>query len=558
MWRISVVFILLACLFSVIIARLFYWQVVAGDSLRSEAFEQYYAKLMLPAARGEIRANDGSPLAMSQSAYLVYAKPKDIPDSETFAGAIATTLDVDAEDLVSRLNEQGRMWVPIAHKVEARIVNDLKALTLPGLGFEKDPRRYYPEASMAAHLLGFVGSDESGGDMGYFGLEGYYDRELRGKDGALTSEKDVTGAPILFADSVRIDAEDGRTITLSLDRTIQQIVEKRLKEGMDRYGAKEGSVVILEPATGAVMAMASYPSYDPSHYSGFDSALYKNPIVAGSYEPGSTFKVIVMSSALEEKLVTPSTTVNEDGPVRIGQYSIRTWNNQYHGTLSMSKVLELSSNVGMVSVGRKLGIDRFLTHIRLFGFGQSTGIDLEDETTPTLRPDNEWKDIDLATASFGQGIAVTPIQMVRAVAVLANGGWLMEPHVVRDIQDSDARVINVPPKRIRRVVSESTARIITEMMVAAVDSGEAKWAKPKGYRIAGKTGTAQIPVAGHYDERKTIASFIGFAPADDPKFVMLVTMREPTSSPWGSETAAPLFFTIAKDLFTYLNIPPKD
>lgn len=264
-------------------------------------------------------------------------------------------------------------------------------------------------------------------------------------------------------------------------------------------------------------------------------------MVAGSYEPGSTFKSLVMAAAIHDKLITPQTMMDESGPVESGPYFIRTWNNEYHGSISMTQVLEYSSNVGMVFVAKKLGHDRLLSAIKRFGFGKPTNIDLEDESSPTLRDDNAWAEVDELTASFGQGIAVTPIQMVTAVAALANGGKLMQPHVVKEIREGSGRVIPVKPKVVRQVISPEAARITAEMMVEAVDKGEAKWAKPVGYRIAGKTGTAQIPVAGHYDETKTIASFVGFAPVDDPKFVMLVTLREPQSSQWGSETAAPLF-----------------
>ena len=248
--------------------------------------------------------------------------------------------------------------------------------------------------------------------------------------------------------------------------------------------------------------------------------------------------------------------MDENGPVNVGEYTVRTWNDEYHGTTTMTKILEHSSNVGMVYVGGKLGKEKLIGFLKQFGIGTPTGIDLEEESSPLLRPERDWSEIDLATASFGQGIAVTPIQMVRAVAALANGGALMEPHVVAQIDDK-GRSVSIKPKKVRQVISPTTSRIITEMMVAAVDNGEAKWAKPAGYRIAGKTGTAQIPVSGHYDKDKTIASFVGFAPADDPKFVMLVTLREPSTSPWGSETAAPLFFAIARDLFSYWGISPQ-
>lgn len=557
MWRIWTVFSLFVLFFFLIETRLFYWQVVASDRLRSAAAAQHFIQLDLPALRGQILASDGSLLAMNQAAFLVYANPPEISDLPLFASKVSQVLSVPRQELLSLLTAPGRVWVPLAHKVENGTLEKLKQLKLSGLGFEKEPKRYYPEASMAAHLLGFVGSDQNGRDQGYFGLEGYYDRELRGKDGSLVLEKDVKGNPILVGEAKRLEAENGRNLVLWVDRTIQYLVERRLEEGIKKYGAKEGSIVVLDPKTGGVLAMAAFPHYDPRVYATFDKTLYKNPVVGDSFEPGSTLKALIMAAALNEKLVTPTTTVEEGGPVTVGDYSIRTWNNQYHGTINMTEVLEYSSNVGMVFVARKLGKGRMIHYLRDFGFGETTDIDLEDESAPQLRPDNDWKEIDLATASFGQGIALTPIQMVRAVGALANDGWLMETHVVRQIKDSKGRTIDIKPKNVRQVVSAGTAKIITEMLVAAVDNGEAKWAKPKGYRIAGKTGTAQIPVAGHYDEKKTIASFVGFGPADNPRFVMLVTLREPASSPWGSETAAPLFFNVARDIFNYLGIPPQ-
>ena len=414
----------------------------------------------------------------------------------------------------------------------------------------------YPESSMAAHLVGFVGSDENGKDQGYFGVEGYYDRELGGKDGMLQLEKDIRGQPILVGQSRRIEPEDGRSLVLWLDRTVERIAEKRLLEGISKYGAKEGSVVVMDPKTGGILGLAAFPSYDPGKFSEFAPDAYKNPVVAGTYEPGSTFKVLVMAMGIERNVVTPTTMAQEPGPVRVGEYLIRTWDDKYRGEISMTDVLVYSSNVGMVYVANKLGKDGMLAITRGFGFGDVTGIDLEEEVSADIRKDDEWKEIDLATASFGQGITVTPIQMVRAVAAIANGGLLVEPRVVKEFRDELGSVVPIKPKKPKPVLSPRAASVMTEMMIAAVDRGEAKWAKPKGYRIAGKTGTAQIPVAGHYDDKKTIASFVGFAPADEPKFIMLVTLREPTSSPWGSETAAPLFFTIARDLFAYYGIAP--
>jgi len=557
MWRIWFIFWIFGIGFSLVGLRLFYWSILAGESLRQEASSQYLIEFQLPSSRGSISDQKNNNLALSQPAFLVYAQPKLIKDIRNFASKVAGILFIDEESVVADLNVENRFWVPLAHKIEQPVVEKLKELNLEGLGFEKEAKRYYPEASMAAQLLGFVGLDEQGNDTGYFGLEGFYERELRGKPGALQREKDAKGNPILIGEALRVEPEHGRSLVLWMDRSIQRMVEKRLLEGIEKYGAKEGSVVIMDPKTGGIVAMASTPSYDPISYNTYPSELFKNPVVSGSYEPGSTFKVLIMSAALEEKLVTPTTTMEEGGPTRVGEYLIKTWNEQYSGTISMTKVLEKSSNVGMVFVGQKLGTEKMLGFLKRFGIGEVTGIDLEEEISPELRQEKEWRDIDLATASFGQGIAVTPIQMLRAVGALANDGWLMEPHVVKEIVDTKGKSVEIKPKKVRQVISAATARIISEMMIAAVDNGEAKWAKPKGYRIAGKTGTAQIPVAGHYDDKKTIASFVGFAPADDPKFVMLVTLREPQSSPWGSETAAPLFFTLARDIFTYWGISPQ-
>lgn len=557
MIRVWSVFGTLLFVFLSIILRLFYWQIISGEKLRRAAAAQYYYEFTIPAQRGSILASDGSPLVMNTPSYLVFAQPNLIPDKLKFLDSVRRYLPINEATVAAALLDEGRLWLPLKRKVDIEIVEQLKKENIEGLGFEKDPKRYYAEASMAAHLLGFVGFDEHGSDKGYFGLEGYYDRDLRGKDGYVQIEKDVRGAAILIGQTKRIEATDGRSLVLWLDRTVQHIAEKRLLEGIQKYGALEGTVTILDPKTGGILAMASYPNYDPSTFSDFDSSLYKNPVVASSFEPGSTFKVLVMSEGIEHAGITPDTPVEETGPVRVGEYSIRTWDSKYHGTITMTEVLEKSSNVGMVAVARALGQEQFLELFKTFGFGDTTGIDLEEESSPTLRPDSEWREIDLATASFGQGVAVTPLQMVRAVSAIANNGWLMEPRVVKEIRDSEGKTVQVKSKKIRQVITEKTARLITEMMVAAVEYGEAKWAKPKGYRIAGKTGTAQIPVEGHYDEKKTIASFIGFAPADNPRFVMLVTLREPTSSPWGSETAAPLFFRIARDIFGYLGVPPS-
>lgn len=559
-----------------IIVRLFYWQFLSTYSGRNV----YSQENVIPPTRGEIYAADNFPLITNQEAFLIYAKPKELKEdpaavakkispfliSEKYATSSAVLspeeqIQKDEEikkietDLAKKLSDKNLFWVQIARKIAKDAKLKIEDLKISGLGFEPDDKRFYPEGSMAAQLLGFVGSDKFGNDMGYFGLEGYYDKQIRGKPGRIGSEKDPFGFPILVGKYREVKPQKGASLYTTIDRVVQFIVEQKLAQAVERYGAKEGSVIIEDPKTGHILAMATYPNYNPAFFSEFDPKRYRNPVVADTYEPGSTFKLVTMSAALDLSVVGPETRCDVcSGPRQIGDYQISTWNKKYYPGSTMSEVIQHSDNVGMTFVSEKLGLDKFFSYIRKFGFGQKTGIDLQEETPAPLREKNSWYKIDLATASFGQGIAITPIQMLQAVGTVANGGKLISPKVVAKIVDSGQEEL-VKPDFEKQITSPKTAAQITEMMVNAVDRGEAQAFKPEGYRIAGKTGTAQIPLAGHYDPNKTIASFVGFAPADDPKFVMLVRFTEPTSSPFGSETAAPTFFAIAKDLFTYYGIP---
>lgn len=543
--------------------RLFYWQVLNCEQLAAAAESQHWVSFELPAKRGSILAADEFPLATNEEAFLVFASLPDLKQQpKEIAAKLAPFLAspsarLQFEELIKeRLSRTDLVWVPLKHKLSRETKEILEKLEIEGIGFEEEQLRSYPEGSAAAHLLGFVGADVNGQDKGYFGLEGYYDLELKGHPGLLRREKDASGKPILVGTVKRDEKKDGRDLITTIDRSVQYIAEKQLGEGLKRYGAKSGMVVIMEPTTGAIIAMASNPIYDPATFFQYPKELFPNPAVSFTYEPGSTFKVLVMAAALNEKVVEPQTKCTQcSGPRHITGYTIKTWNDKYPSDPTMVEVIQHSNNVGMVFVGEKLGIERLVTYLEKFGLGEKTRVDLEEESTSTLRPQVEWKKIDLATASFGQGIAVTPIQMLRAVAVIANQGKLVRPFVVKKVV-SEENVAEVEPQVIREVISPTTARVMTEIMVNAVDGGEARWCKPKGFRVAGKTGTSQIPVAGHYDEEKTIASFVGFAPADKPRFTMLVTLQEPTSSPWGSETAAPLWFDIAQELFDYYGILP--
>jgi len=549
-----------------IAVRLFYWQIFKGEYLQAQAEQQYFTDVKVGASRGSIFFADGSVLASSNPSFVLFAQPKLITKEQklTIGYRLAKILAGDGEEVDSLAKNfidklsQDLYWTLLRRQISFEEKKQIESLNLAGIGFEQESSRFYPEGSSSAHLLGFEGLDAKGDAKGYFGLEGYYEGELKAISGSLRNEKDARGLPILTGNFFTKDASNGKDLSLNVDRSIQFIVEQALKKGLEKYGAKAASAIVMDPKTGGILALAAYPNYDPQKYSDFPKEYFRNPVVADSYEPGSTFKVLVMSAALNEDVVKPDTQCNIcDGPVQISGFSIRTWNNQYIPNINMKDVIIHSDNTGMVFVGQKLGLDKFYDYIKNFGFGESSDIDLQDESFPDLRPKKDWREIDLATSSFGQGIAVTPIQMVRAVAAIANGGYLMEPQVVKQIRD-DKQTFDIKPKFIRQVLKEGTAKIVTEMMVAAVNEGEAKFYKPKGFKIAGKTGTAQIPVAGHYDPNKTIASFVGFAPADNPKFVMLVRFDQPSASIYGSETAAPTFFEIAKQLFSYYKIAPTE
>ncbi|MCL5432819.1 MAG: penicillin-binding protein 2 [Patescibacteria group bacterium] len=557
-WRYRFVFFLFVFLFFLILTRLFYWQVVRAEELSTLGKSQYGRYIKLMPKRGEIKTSDDFSIAANKLAYLVYINPKEVKDKEKTIDVFSSILDLEIASVSASLSLD-RFWVPIKSKVDITTKTKLEKLSLPGVGFQEEYNRFYPEASMAANIIGIVGKNELGEDKGYFGLEGYYDRQLKGKPGISSEIYDAFGKPILSRLNENSKSVDGRNIILSVDRAIQFIVENKLKQAVEKYGAEGGMVGVMDPKTGNIISMAIWPSFDPSSYQEYSEDLYKNQFISNIYEPGSTFKPLIMAAALDSKVVKPDTKCPIcGGPVTIYDYKIKTWNEKYYKDTTMIDVIKHSDNTGMVFAVQSLGLDRLLDYLKKFGIGELTGIDLQGEVAPSVKNEKDWYPIDLATAGFGQGISVTPIELLVGFSAIANKGIKMEPHIVSKIETSTGEIINIKPKKSSRAISEETARVMTEILTYAVDNGEAKWAKPKGYRIAGKTGTAQIPIAGRYDPNKTIASFIGFAPADDPKFSMLVIIDKPTTSIFGSETAAPLFFDIAKDILTYYNIPPSE
>lgn len=558
--------------FVFLLARLFYWQIVKGKQLSAEAQSQYQKSEKVIAPRGNILSSDGSYLAAQDEAYLVYAyvpeMEEDINDiADKLAPLLADTDDIEkgwknvildeANRLKSQLTRSEVSWIPLKHKVDSEVKDLIESLNIAGIGFENEEKRVYPEASSAAHLLGFVGKNSEGEDQGYFGLEGYYDLTLSGKPGYLTRESDARGIPILLGDSQEVLAIEGVDLITHINKTLQIKIDKELRKGLERYGAVSGTVLIMDPKNGGILAQSSYPAYDPTEYQKYSNELFKNPAVSSSFEPGSVFKILVMSAALDADVLEPETKCEVcAGPLKVDKYFIDTWNQVYRPDSTMTDVIVHSDNVGMAWVAQQLTADNLYDYLEKFGIGSLTGVDLQGESTPKLREKGTWSIVDVSTTGFGQGVAVTPMQMLRAVGAIANGGIMVTPQVVDRIA-GDGWEEDLDSKNETRVISAEAAKEMTAMMELAAESGEAKWTHLRGFKVAGKTGTAQIPIAGHYDEEKTIASFIGFAPYDDPKFVMLVTLREPSTSPWASETAAPLWYSIAKDLFLYFGIQPE-
>lgn len=556
--RLKVTFFCFTIAFVVIVVRLFYWQIVRSEDLTSQANYQYSQSKSIDSPRGEIFANDRSYLVATKPAWLLFVEKPKIKNLELIINSLAVILDEDRESLYQKLSKKESVWIPIKRKISNEQKKAIEDLKLAGLGFEAEDGRYYPEGSSSAHLLGFVGKNKDGDDIGYFGLEGYYDLSLKGKSGFVKQEKDLSGSLMIGEQGDEISLVSGANLITYLDKRIINIVESKLREGIEKYQAKEGSVVVMDPQSGGILAMTSYPSYDPIKYNEYEEYLYKNPVISDNFEPGSIFKVIVMASALDAKAVALDTVCDIcEGPLKIDKYLIETWNKKYYPNSNMTDVIVHSDNVGMSFVAQKLGIGDLFKYLNKFGIGQLTGIDLQGESNIPMRKKGDWSSVDLVTASFGQGISVTSLQIVRAVSAIANYGLLPKPKVVNQIE-LDGWKQQVDRGENTRVISEETAQKMIEIMTEAAKSGEAKWTNLQGFSVAGKTGTAQIPIAGHYDPDKTIASFVGFAPAKSAKFVMLVTLKEPQSSQWASETAAPLWYSIAKELFIYFGIQPKN
>jgi cell division protein FtsI/penicillin-binding protein 2 len=567
--RIAAVVVLLIAV--VIVSRLFVLMVLQHSVYAQLAQGSHELLAHLFPHRGsvyiqDVRTGETFPFAINKDVFTMYADTREITSddvAESVVGELAEIFQYDDEKklaLFLKLNKRDDPYEPIEKKLEESVVENIKEKKLTGIHFSRVQERFYPEGNLAAQVIGFVGKDEEGKDIGRYGVEGYWQAELAGNSGFFEGIRSAKGYSIPLAGKVFEQAEDGVDMTLTIDRTIQYKACERLRAGMEEYKAASASLIIMDPKTGAMRALCSLPDFDPNTYNKVESVeVYNNTSIFTPYEPGSIFKPVTMAAAINEDLLSPNSVFHDTGSKDgICHKPIRNADLKIYKDQTMTGVLENSINTGMVYVAEQLGKKQFRHYIEQFGFGTKEGIELDSETSGTIDTLGIKKgdDIDCyaATASFGQGITATPLQMVTAFSAIANGGTLMKPYVVEEFVFPDGQVEKTKPVEIREVLTPRTAALVSGMMVNVVDSGHAGGASVAGYYVAGKTGTAQIAGRGGYTE-ETNHSFIGFAPVDDPKFVMIVKFEKPQRR-FSASTAAPVFGDIAAFLLQYYSVPP--
>lgn len=566
-----------------LVTRLGYWQIIKGEELRAEAASQYQRLIINQGHRGQILTADGYTLVSNEVVYDLYGQPHQLTqpasliakqllpfftpyevaqleqppistDSAQPKPTLAETLTNLEGSLLTKLSRPDAKWVNLYKNMSETDRDLINGLEIEGITFEKGERRLYPEASLAAQITGFVGANDQGESVGYFGVEGALNKELEGKLVHRTIEADAVGDRL--SSSSNEGSTQGRDVILTIRRDIQYLAETYLERGMQRYGAKSGEIIIMEPQTGKILAIATSPSYDPKRYSEYDAELYKNPSVSSGFEPGSTFKTLTVAAGIDAGVINEDTQCPScAGPRQISGYTLRTWNNEYNPNITITDALAKSDNTAMIYVAEQLGEEKFQEYLKRFGIDQPSHVELQEDTAAPFP--TKWGPVELATRSFGQGISTTSMQMLKAVNAIANQGKVMRPMIVDSVIDhSTGQKIQGEPMVENQAISPETAKRVSQMMINAAQHGEAQWTASRTHEVAGKTGTAQIAVDGRYDSTKTIASFIGFTPASNPRFIMLVKLVEPSSSPWAAETAAPLWYSLAERLYLLLGVPP--
>ncbi len=545
-----------------LILRLAQLQIAQYEEYHQRAQDEHWSHQSILAHRGRIRDATGYTLASTITVYDVYLHPGTSPSlnsATNTARTLAPLLDIPAEEILGALSKSSEEAILVKAGVCYDSGKKIAELRLPGVQCVEASKRLYPEGNLAAPLLGFVGKD----NRGLTGIEADFNQELAGMVGTLVFEQDSTGMPIPVGIRQMTPPQDGADLVLTLHRYVQTMVERELDKAIEKHKASGGTIIVMEPKTGAILGMASRPSFDLTNLTKLDLGkdtdmeLTRNRAITDMYEPGSIFKIVTIAAALEEKKVGPKTPYQCSGRTYKCGATISTWNYTAHGQETITDLLKNSCNIGAAWVADLLGKEKLYDYIKRFGFGQPTRIGLEGESGGKVRTpaDEGWTCSDLLTNSFGQGISVTPLQMITAVSAVANGGLLMRPYVVKEAISAKERYA-FEPVVVRRVISAQTSRTITDILRQVVEDGGGKLAQVPGYHLAGKTGTADIPQAGGYTSKGTIAGFCGYGPVEDPKFTILVKIDQPKDTPWAGEVAAPIFRSIAQQLLTYMKIPP--
>jgi len=544
----------LALAFTGVLGRLGWLQIVRHADLAALAERQYSRTVVLQAQRGPIVDRQGAALATSSPAESLFAQPRAVGDPVRVAARLAPLLGVPEAEIHAQLTS-GRAFVWLRRKLPPAVAAGVRALREPGLGFLPEPLRLYPNRELAAHVIGFDGADG-----GLEGIERAFNDTLAGTPGKAVVGRDALGREVVTEATLQAPAP-GQGVMLTLDRTIQYLAEREIDAAWRRTQAKAAMAVAMDPRTGDVLAIAIRPTFNPNTFLDVPARdVWRNRAVTDPFEPGSTFKVILAAAALEEGVVRPDDRIwAENGQITIARTTIHDW--KKYGWLTFGEVLQNSSNVGSIKVGLTLGRDRYYRYMTAFGFGAPTGIGLAGESRGMLREPPRWSALSLPTMSIGQEVSVTALQMVAAFGAIANGGVLMQPRLVRSLFDAEGRETRrFEPRAIRQVVSPETAHTLTRLMTQVVAAGTGHNAAIAGYEVAGKTGTAQKldPVTRRYSRTPGVLSFVGFAPADEPRIVMLVMLDEPKNEKWGSEAAAPIFSAIGAEVLRYLDVPPRD
>ena len=540
MWAVAIG---MCVVLGVIVLRLFAFQVVNGDEWTATVIDDL-AVTDTP-ERGVIYDRNGAVLAVDEWDYRVGVSPSILTDREEMANELAPILQIPRGQLLADMDTPD-MYVVLAPRITSDTAEAIRA-TAYGDEVQLDPlpRSSYP-GDLMCHVLGFVDFEGKGGA----GVEGYYQGELAGQPASAT----VPISPL--EEQTTVMAREGAALVLTISRSVQYTVERHLKEALAEYGASSGSIIVMDPHTGAILAMAAEPCYSPNDFYDTEKSAFYNPLVSAVYEPGSVMKLVTMAAALDSGTVTPTTTYNDTGAITVGGHTSYNWDRGAYGTMDMTGLLAHSLNVGAATIATWMGPTTFYDYFQRFGFGRPTGIDLYSEE-PGLMPlpgSGEWQESFIATNAYGQALAVTPLQMISAISALANNGYQMQPYVVAEIRDENG-VHRHEPTVLSQAVKPETAAAVTTMAITAVQQ-EVQEALIDGYTVAGKTGTAQIAEAFGYNPTDTIASFIGWLPADDPQIIVFIKLDRPQVAPWGSMTAAPAFSKLAKELVVMLDIPP--